>query len=144
MEASRKTRRVNAGLWSSEIFRYLVCGGAATLIALGSRIVLSQWMPFAFATLGAQAISLVAGYWLYRSFVWRSTTRSIGSTIIPFIAVNLLSVAVVMLVSVAVRVLLIRLFGPSEIVDTLAHATGIVSGAGVSMVGHRTFTFRTR
>jgi hypothetical protein len=38
--------------------------------------------------------------------------------------------------------LLQKAFGASELVETTAHATGIVIGAALSLVGHRTFTFR--
>jgi energy-coupling factor transport system substrate-specific component len=125
-----------------EIFRYLVCGIAAALVALGVRVLFSRVMPFGAATLCAQFVSMVVGYWLYRSFVWTSSTRSVRETIAPFVAVNLTSVVVVLAVSIAVRILLIKLFGITELGDLFAHATGIFCGAGLSLIGHRTFTFR--
>lgn len=125
-----------------EIARYLASGVAAALITLGVRVLFSRVMPFGAATLCAQLVGLVAGYYLYRNFVWINTTRSIRATIAPFVTVNFVSVAVVLLISVAVRALLIEFYGQTEIGDLVAHATGILCGAGVSLVGHRTFTFR--
>ncbi len=125
-----------------EIFRYLVCGSAAALIALGVRIAFSLAMPFGLATLGAQIVAMIVGYYLYRYIVWAGTTRSVKSTILPFVIVNLASLLIVLLVSITTRMILIGLFGESEIVDTVAHATGIACGAGLSLLGHRTFTFR--
>ena len=99
-------------------------------------------MPFDAATLCAQFVGLIVGYYLYRTFVWTNTTQSVRATIAPFVAVNLASVVVVLLVAIAVRMLLIKLYGITEVVDLIAHSIGILCGAGVSLVGHRTFTFR--
>lgn len=127
---------------TKEVARYLAAGVVAALITLGVRVVFSRAMPFDAATLCAQFVGLIAGYYLYRSFVWINTTRSVRSTIVPFAVVNLVSVIIVLLISIAVRMLLIKFYGKTEIGDLLAHTTGIVCGAGVSLVGHRTFTFR--
>lgn len=127
---------------TKEIARYLASGVAAALITLGVRVLFSRAMPFGAATLCAQFVGLVAGYYLYRNFVWINTTRSVRATIAPFVAVNLVSIAVVLLISIAVRMLLIKFCGKTEIGDLFAHSTGILCGAGVSLIGHRTFTFR--
>lgn len=125
-----------------EISRYLASGVAAALITLGVRVLFSRAMPFGAATFCAQLVGLVVGYCLYRTFVWTNSARSIRATIVPFVAVNLTSVAAVLLISIAIRALLIKLFGVNGIGDLFAHATGILCGAGVSLIGHRTFTFR--
>lgn len=125
-----------------EISRYLVAGIVAALFALGIRILFSEAMSFGAATFCAQVAAMVFGYYLYRYYVWANTTRPIRATIAPFIAVNLTSLVVVMVVSVTVRMLLVNLIGMSEVIDTFSHATGIAFGAGLSLVGHRTFTFR--
>lgn len=127
---------------TNEITRFLVCGAIAALVALGLRVLFSFILSFEAATFCAQIVAMVVGYYLYRYVVWANTTRSQKATILPFIAVNLASIAFVLVVSVAIRPLLIKLFGMSEIADTLAHATGIAFGAGFSLIGHRTFTFR--
>ena len=105
-------------------------------------MLFSRAMPFGPATLCAQLVGLVVGYSLYRAFVWSNTTRSVRASIAPFIAVNLASVAVVLFVSLVVRTLLIKLFGATGLGDLLSHAIGILSRTDVSLVGHRTFTFR--
>ena len=125
-----------------EISRYLASGVAAALVTLGVRVLFSRAMSFGAATFCAQLVGLVVGYYLYRTFVWTNTTRSVRATIIPFVAVNLASIVVVLLISIAIRALLIELFGASGIGDLFAHATGILCGAGVSLIGHRTLTFR--
>ena len=125
-----------------EISRYLASGVAAALVTLGVRVLFSRAMSFGAATFCAQLVGLVVGYYLYRTFVWTNTTRSVRATIIPFVAVNLASIVVVLLISIAIRALLIELFGASGIGDLFAHAIGILCGAGVSLIGHRTLTFR--
>jgi len=125
-----------------EIARYLICGSLAAIFALAVRILFSTVMPFSAATACAQIAAMVFGYFLYRYVVWRKTTRPVASTIVPFVAVNMASLVIVLVVSVAVRAILGWVFGLSEIVSTFAHATGIACGAALSMVGHRTYTFR--
>lgn len=125
-----------------EITRYLAAGVAAALITLGVRVLFSRVMPFGGATLCAQLVGLITGYYLYRKFVWTNTTQSVRATILPFVTVNFVSVAIVLLISIAVRTLLIKFHGQTEAGDLLAHAMGIFCGAGISLIGHRTFTFR--
>ena len=127
---------------ANEVYRYLVCGAIAALITLSVRILFSLEMPFKASTFCAQIVGMIVGYYLYRYFVWPKTTRSLSSSLVPFIIVNLLNLAVVLFVSFTLRALLARFFGTSEVVDTFAHATGIAFGAGLSLVGHRTFSFR--
>ena len=125
-----------------EILRYLGCGILAAFITLGARMLFSLALPFTAATLCAQLVGLVTGYYLYRTFVWTGTARSIRSTIAPFVMVNLASVVIVLVVSITIRALLLKFYSVVEIVDLFAHASGLVCGAAFSLVGHRTFTFR--
>ena len=126
----------------NEVLRYLICGTIAALFALGMRVLFSLAFSFGVATFCAQIVATVFGYFLYRYYVWTNTTRPMRSTILPFIAVNLVSLVAVLLVSVTLRILLVSLIGKSEAIDVFAHAAGIAAGAGLSLVGHRTFTFR--
>lgn len=123
---------------------FLICGGLAAAINWLARIALSPWLGFEGAVAVAYVIGMVAGFALYRRFVWPDAGSTARQQLAPFIAVNAASAVVVFLVSIALAALGGWLFGRTGVIEALAHGTGIAIGAVSNYVGHGKFTFARR
>lgn len=129
-------------MFDSPVVRFLVFGGLAAAINWLARIVLSLALPFALSVCLAYAIGMVAGYLLYRRYVWRVDEpiglRSVG----VFIAVNLVGAVAVLGVSTGLLAVFGGLGLPAAPAQALAHGLGIAVGAVVNYLGHGLVTFR--
>lgn len=130
----------------SQPVRFILAGGAAAAINWLARIALSGWMPLAPSVVLAYAIGMLAGFVLYRAFVFGSAAGSAGHQAVRFIAVNAIGAAVVVTTTfVAMRLLEAAFSGGSQpILEALAHALAIVVGAFANYAGHKQFTFAQR
>lgn len=132
-------------LMESEVVRFLIAGGTAAAINWLARIALSPVMPFEAALLVAYAIGMAAGFWLYRSFVFRGADRtSARGQLAVFLAVNAVGAGVVLAVSASLVAGLGALMPalPLAIAEALGHGFGIAVGAVSNYLGHRLLTFR--
>jgi energy-coupling factor transport system substrate-specific component len=120
---------------------FLVCGGLAAAINWGARIALSPWLGFELSVVAAYAIGMIAGFILYRRFVWPDSGISARDQAAPFIGVNAASAVVVFLISVGLAALGGWLFGRTPAIEALAHGAGIAAGAVANYIGHGKFTF---
>ncbi|MBD8907488.1 sugar translocase [Methylorubrum zatmanii] len=129
---------------SREVVRFLIAGGSAAAINWLARIPLSLILPFEAALVAAYAVGMVAGFWLYRVFVFRGAARgSLRGQLPLFLAVNACGVGVVLAVStLAVAALggLLPGLGPT-VAEKLGHGLGVGAGAVANYLGHRLLTF---
>ena len=121
--------------------RFLVCGTLAAAINWFARMGLSQLMGFEAAVILAYAIGMIAGFWLYRTYVWPAAVVSLGRQILGFVAVNALSAVVVLAVATGLVSLSALILSPSPVIEALAHGAGIAAGAITNYLGHGAFTF---
>lgn len=122
---------------------FLVCGTLASSINWAARIALSPWLDFGPAVAVAYVIGMVAGFALYRHFVWPDARSSLVRQMGGFIAVNAVSALVVLAISlVLVRALGLILEPP--LAEALAHGAAIAAGAGANYLGHGEITFGQR
>lgn len=129
---------------SREVVRFLIAGGSAAAINWLARIPLSLILSFEAALVAAYAVGMVAGFWLYRVFVFRGAARgSLREQLPLFLAVNACGVGVVLAVStLAVAALggLLPGLGPT-VAEALGHGLGVGAGAVANYLGHRLLTF---
>lgn len=121
----------------------LVCGALAAAVNWAARIALSQWLDFGAAVTVAYAVGMVAGFTLYRHFVWPDAQSSLLRQIGGFIAVNAVSALVVLATSLG----LVQALGsvlPQPIAEALAHGAAIAVGAVANYLGHGEITFGKR
>ncbi len=130
-----------AGIDTGVAIRYAAAGATATGVNFLSRFPLSEVMPFEWAVLGAQGCGFVAGFLLYRTFVFRDAGTRLPRQIAAFAGVNLFSTAVVLAVAVALRGVFLGFDVPLRLAEALAHAGGIASGTIFNFMGHRLLTF---
>lgn len=120
---------------------FLICGGFAAAINWLARIALSPFLGFEMAVIVAYAIGMVAGFLLYRRFVWPNSGVSARHQVMPFIVVNVASGVVVFALAVLLATIGGWLFGRTPIVEALAHGAAIAAGAAANYLGHGKFTF---
>ena len=121
--------------------RFLLAGGIAAGINWLARFPLEEIMPFWAAVLGALAIGMVCGFWLYELWVFPGSPRPLAYKIRDFLAVNAVTQAVMFVVAVALRSLAIQIGMEARWASAGAHFLGIAAGAIVSFFGHRSVTF---
>lgn len=124
--------------------RFLVAGALAALVNWVARFPLDLLMPFAAAVVGATAIGMVCGFLLYRAWVFPGSPRPLVVQIRDFVLVNLVGMAVMVSVAIALRSVLIAAIGHEAVAAAVAHAGGIAVGAAANFLGHRHITFRKR
>lgn len=121
--------------------RFLLAGGIAAGVNWLARFPLEEIMPFWAAVLGALAIGMVCGFWLYELWVFPGSPRPLKYKVRDFLAVNAVTQAVMFVVAVALRSLAIAMGVEARWAGAGAHFLGIAAGAVVSFFGHRSVTF---
>lgn len=132
----------DAHLDVSQIVRFLLLGGTAAAINWAVRFPLSLFMPFPAAVFLAYLVGMMAGFSLYRAYVFPGSSLPLGVQIGLFLAVNLVGAAVVLGVSIALLEWLLPALGWLLFPEAVAHGTGIAVGAAINFVGHKYLTFR--
>jgi putative flippase GtrA len=122
-----------------------VAGGFASLLNWLVRFPLSRLAPFEVAVGLAYGVGMLAGFGLYRSWVFPGSTLPLRSQIARFVAVN----AAGLLVVVFGAALLVAAIGWTGLLappaaEALAHGLAILGGAIVNFLGHRAVTFARR
>lgn len=126
------------------VLAFLICGTLAAAINWFARMILSLWMDFALAVVVAYVIGMLAGFLLYRRYVWTTSDRSLPAQILAFIAVNAVVAGLVLITAIGLVELGQMLVGASPVVEALAHGVAIAVGAVANFVAHREITFRSR
>ena len=124
--------------------RFLVTGGIAAAANLGSRIALSMVTPFEWAVAFAYLIGMITAYILARLFVFEASKRAVGAEFLRFAMVNVVSLAIVWLVSVGLASWLFPAVGFAWHPQFVAHLIGVLSPVALSYYAHKLFTFRRR
>jgi energy-coupling factor transport system substrate-specific component len=123
------------------VWAFLLCGSLAAAINWLARLALSNWIGFEAAVVLAYAIGMIAGFMLYRSFVWPDAANSFKRQLAGFVAVNAASGLIVLITAVGLVEAAALLVPRSAAVEALAHAAAISVGAAANFVGHGLFTF---
>ena len=121
--------------------RFLIAGGFAALVNWLVRFPLEMVMPFALAVSSALAVGMTAGFLLYDRWVFPGSVRPLASKARDFIAVNILTQAVMLMVTIGLREVALMAGVPVLPAGAGAHFVGIGAGALVSYLGHRAITF---
>ena len=129
------------GLMRHPPLRFLFCGGLAALVNWLVRFPLSLFLPFWAAVIGALAIGMVFGFYLYRRLVWPQSNQPLLRTLARFILVNLVNALAILIISTALLSLLKVFAMPEQLAQASAHAIGIAAGAVLNYLGHSRFTF---
>lgn len=125
-----------------QVARFLLLGGTAAAINWIARFPLSLLMPFPVAVFFAYLIGMMAGFTLYRSYVFPGSPMPLGVQVGLFLCVNAVGAAIVLGVSLLLLDNIFPKFGEMPFAEALAHGIGIGIGAIVNFIGHKYLTFR--
>jgi putative flippase GtrA len=127
-----------------ELLRFLVAGGTAALVNWASRFVLSRFLVYELAVVGAFMFGLVTGFLLMRGWVFQATDQPVRRQIVTYVVVNLLALLQTLAISSLLARWLLPAIGVTKNAEALAHAAGIAAPALTSFVAHKQATFRVR
>lgn len=123
------------------LLRFLLLGGVAAGVNLLARALLQPWIGFETAVAAAYLSGMVVAYCLFRAFVFGPSGRSVASETWRFTVVNMVSMALVWLISVGLARGLFPAIGYTWHADDLAHVLGVLAPAMTSWIGHKRYTF---
>jgi putative flippase GtrA len=126
----------------SGLARFVVTGGIAALVNLGSRIVFSLALPYVAAVPLAYVVGMVVAFLLARRFVFTPGQDGPWREFGRFAAVNVVALLQVWAVSVGLAEWLFPRIGFAWHAETVAHLIGVASPVVTSYFMHKHFTFR--
>ena len=125
-----------------EFARFVVVGGFSALVNLVARVLLSRVLPYEAAVAAAYLVGMTTAFLLARRFVFARSGRDARAEYLRFGLVNLVALAQVWLVSMAMLHFVLPALGWTWQAELVAHAVGVVSPVVTSYFGHRLYTFR--
>jgi len=120
---------------------FLGAGGFAALINLVSRYLLTPLVGYEASIVVAYLIGMVVAFALFRTLVFHRSGRSIGDESARFVIVNMVALALVWMISVALAKTVFPAIGFHWHAEDVAHFIGTCVPAVSSYVGHSIYTF---
>lgn len=124
------------------LVRFLLLGGVAAGVNLLARVALQPLVGFEAAVALAYVCGMIVAYSLFRVFVFGASGRSVASEAWRFTLVNLVSMALVWVISVGLARGVFPAIAFTWHADDIAHVIGVLSPAVTSWIGHKRYTFR--
>lgn len=120
---------------------FIVTGGIAALVNLGSRWLLSHAMPYEVAVALAYLVGMTTAFLLARLFVFNASSDSWPAEYGRFAVVNAFSFAVVLAFSAGMLRLVLPFIGWAWHTEEIAHLVGVVSPIVLSYFAHKHYSF---
>jgi len=127
---------------SRQFLVFLLMGGAAAAVNLGSRIVYNVWLDFSSAVILAYVTGMITAFVLAKVFVFKDSQQSIRQSAIFFILVNLVAVLQTWMISMGLAYYLLPYMGMTSLVREISHAVGVIVPVFTSYIGHKRWSFR--
>jgi putative flippase GtrA len=121
--------------------RFLMTGGFAAAVNLGSRYLLDRVFPFVTAVVLAYLLGMLTAYVLARRFVFTDSQRHHLDSSLRFALVNVLGLLQTTVVSIGLANHLFPALGFSWHAHDVAHLAGVAAPVFTSFVAHQRFTF---
>ncbi len=129
---------------SRQFLLFIIAGGIAAAANFGSRIALSNVMPYVPAIIVAYVIGMISAFLLNRRFVFDQASNALHHQAAWFVAINLLAVLQTLAVSLLLAHWLFPAIGMRFHAETVAHLVGVAVPVFTSYAGHKALTFRER
>ncbi len=127
---------------SSRFVRFLIAGGSSAVINLASRVLLNNFMSFEAAVIVAYLVGIVTAYTFSKIFVFEETGYGLATEFRRFFAVNMMSLAIVWVISVGLVVYVFPAITFRWHAELVAHFIGLSATSVVSYFAHKHYTFR--
>ncbi|MBB5864300.1 GtrA family protein [Xanthomonas sp. 3058] len=126
---------------SRQFVLFLVAGGFAATVNIGSRIALSHWLHYVPAIVLAYCMGMVTAFTLNKLFVFSDAGNRLHHQVLWFVAINLAAVAQTIVISLLFTLLLLPAIGIDFHNETIAHAIGVAVPVITSYFGHKRLSF---
>lgn len=121
---------------------FVVCGGAAAGVNLGSRWAFSHWLPYPAAITLAYLLGMFTAFLLFKFFVFDSAkSKRVVRETFWYITVNALALLQTLGISIGLADYLFPWIGMHEHPRDIAHAIGVAFPIVTSFFGHKYLTF---
>lgn len=122
---------------------FLLTGGLAALVNMGSRWVFSHWLDYATAIVLAYLLGMFTAFVSFRQFVFRDTTTHVSWREVGwFCVINGFALAQTYVVSVGLADYVFPFAGWTLYPRDIAHIAGVLVPVVTSFFGHKYLTFR--
>ncbi len=126
---------------SRQFLLFIICGGAAAAVNVGSRILFSLVVPFEAAVCLAYVLGMLTAFILNRILVFKGADRPLAHQAAWFVAINAVSLLQTLAISIVLkRWLLPWIHWPLDI-PLSAHLVGVAVPIFTAYLGHKHFTF---
>jgi len=126
-----------------QFVKFVAAGGFAAVVNFGSRILLSNWMPYVPAIVLAYCVGMLTAFIINRQFVFEGSDRPLHHQAWWFTAVNLAAVLQTVAISLMFDRWVFPALGMRWQPESVAHAIGLIVPVFTSFAGHKYLTFRT-
>jgi putative flippase GtrA len=123
---------------------FVLVGAFAAVVNIASRTAIGTMLSYDLSIMLAYLCGMTTAYVLNRLYVFGRSGRTVASEYVRFGLVNLVALAQVWLVSVALARYLFPAIGFFWYAETIAHGIGVASPIVTSYCGHRYFSFAPR
>ena len=130
-----------AAVKGSSFSRFIVTGGIAAAVNVGTRWVCSAAMSYEVAVAVAYFVAMTLAFVLARWFVFDASRGRLFAQYVRFAVVNAFAFPQVWLVSVGLVRYLFPTIGFTWNPETVGHVLGVISPVFTSYLGHRYFSF---
>lgn len=127
---------------SREFVMFLLTGGIAAAVNIGSRMIYNLWVSYSIAIIMAYVTGMITAFILARMFVFKDSQQPIHHSAFFFIVINMLAVLQTWLVSVGLAYYLLPWIGIEKFRLDIAHVIGVAVPVFSSYIGHKRFSFR--
>jgi putative flippase GtrA len=121
--------------------RFLITGGIAACVNVGTRMIYDMFMPYSAAIVLAYLSGMLTAYLLARRYVFTDSERKHSESSFRFAIVNVFGVLQTWLVSIALGDHVLPAIGITSHAHDLAHMAGVAAPVFTSFVAHRRWTF---
>ena len=127
---------------TSRFVRFLIAGGLAAAVNIGSRMLFNLAMPFEWAVVLAYLTGMATAYGLMRIFVFDGSGRSAQSEFIRFAIVNIVGIGLVVFISITLSGYVFPAINFTWHAKFISHVLAVATPALTSYFGHKYFSFR--
>lgn len=128
-------------LLAHQFLRFLIVGGLAAAVNIGSRFAFSTAMSYGWAVLAAYLCGMVTAWALSRAFVFERSGAGWRRELLRFGLVNLVAAAQVWLIALALKDFVFPALGFAWHPEAVAHVIGVAVPVFTSYLGHKHFSF---
>jgi putative flippase GtrA len=126
---------------TAQFRRFLLAGGLAACVNVGSRMLYNLFMPYTAAIALAFCTGLTTAYFLTRKYVFSDTQRTHSEASFRFAVVNAFGFAQTWIVSIGLGDYILPSLGMTAHAHDLAHVLGVITPVFTSFIAHRRWTF---